>query len=233
MVGAGRPAVAERVWKNGFSEDLHARLRKLMVERQIASRGIRDARVLSAMEEIPRHLFIPPTLAASAYSDAPLPIGEGQTISQPFIVAEMTQALRLSGSEKVLEVGTGSGYQTAILCRLAREVVTVERIGPLQDGARALLEELGFANVRFRTGDGTEGAPEEAPFDRILVTAAAPGIPPPLYEQLRDGGILVIPLGERFEQELVRVRKEGGEARKAYLGGCRFVPLVGKYGFPE
>lgn len=223
--------MAELVWKDGLSEDLHARLRKLMVERHIAARGIRDARVLAAMEEVPRHLFVPPSLAASAYGDAPLPIGEGQTISQPFIVAEMTQALRLSGTEKVLEIGTGSGYQTAVLCRLAREVVTVERIGPLQEGARALLEELGFGNVRFRTGDGTEGAPEDAPFDRVLVTAAAPAIPPPLFEQLRDGGIMVVPLGERYEQELIRVRKAGGEARKEYLGGCRFVPLVGKYGF--
>jgi protein-L-isoaspartate(D-aspartate) O-methyltransferase len=203
-----------------------------MVAEQIRARGIRDERLLAVMEEIPRHRFLPPHLADRAYEDGPLPIGEGQTISQPYIVAQMTQALRLAGTEKVLEIGTGSGYQTAILCRLAGEVVTVERYAVLHATAEELLRELGIVNVRFRVGDGTMGVPEDAPFDRILVTAAAPEIPPPLFEQLAEGGILVIPVGGRWEQELVRVRKESGKAKTEYLGGCRFVPLVGQWGFP-
>lgn len=204
-----------------------------MVAEQIRPRGIRDERVLAAMESIPRHLFVPPYLSGRAYDDGPLPIGEGQTISQPYIVAEMTQALSLAGSEKVLEIGTGSGYQTAVLCRLAGEVVTMERIAALQTAAKIVLEELGVENVRFRTGDGTLGCPEEAPFDRIIVTAAAPGVPEPLFEQLAEGGIAILPIGERWEQELVRVTKASGKAKKDFLGGCRFVPLVGRYGFPE
>ncbi|NJD62061.1 MAG: protein-L-isoaspartate(D-aspartate) O-methyltransferase, partial [Deltaproteobacteria bacterium] len=159
--------------------------------------------------------------------------GEGQTISQPFIVAQMTEALKLTGEEKVLEIGTGSGYQTAILCRLAREVVTVERVFSLCVRAKELLGELGVENVRFRVGDGTMGVPEAAPFDRIIVTAAAPEVPPPLFEQLAEGGIMVIPLGGRWEQEMVRVRKEGGMAKKDFLGGCRFVPLIGQCGFTD
>lgn len=202
-----------------------------MVEEQIAARGISDPRILTAMLEIPRHRFIPPALAGRAYADEPLPIGGGQTISQPYIVAEMTRALQLVGREKVLEVGTGSGYQAAILARLAREVVTIERLEELQQAARSVLEELGIQNVRFFAGDGSLGVPEEAPFDRIMVTAAAPDVPPPLFEQLGEKGILVLPVGGRWEQELVRVWKEGGAARKEYLGGCRFVPLVGRWGF--
>jgi protein-L-isoaspartate(D-aspartate) O-methyltransferase len=178
----------------------------------------------------PRHRFVPPTWPA--YDDS-LPIGEGQTISQPYIVAQMTQALRLTGKEKVLEVGTGSGYQTALLCLLAREVVTVERYAVLHSAAEELLRELGIENVRYRVGDGTMGVPEEVPFDRIIVTAAAPDVPPPLFEQLADGGILVIPIGGRWEQDLVRVRKAGGKAEKDFLGGCRFVPLIGQCGFSK
>jgi len=208
-------------------------LRHRMVAEQIKARGIRDDRILAAMEEIPRHRFIPPHLAAKAYEDGPLPIGEGQTISQPYIVAEMTQALRLTGAEKVLEIGTGSGYQTAILCRLAREVVTIERFAVFSDAAEEILRELGLENVRFRVGDGTMGVPEEAPFDRILVTAAAPKVPAPLFEQLGEGGILVIPVGGRWEQNLIRVRKQSGKAKEEFLGGCRFVPLVGRCGFTE
>lgn len=204
-----------------------------MVAEQLAARGIRDERLLDVMREIPRHLFIPPSLAPRAYEDGPLPIGEGQTISQPYIVAEMTQALALTGTEKVLEIGTGSGYQTAILSRLAREVVTIERIAPLSERARAILLEVGAANVRFRVGDGTLGSPEDAPFDRILVTAASPDVPRPLFEQLTEGGTMLIPIGGRWEQDLCRVRKVQGALRREYLGGCRFVPLVGQCGFDE
>jgi protein-L-isoaspartate(D-aspartate) O-methyltransferase len=213
--------------------DRFAVLRHRMVAEQIKARGIRDERLLAAMLEIPRHRFVPPHLADRAYDDGPLPIGEGQTISQPYIVAQMTHALRLTGKEKVLEVGTGSGYQTALLCLLAGEAVTVERYAVLHSAAKELLRELGLENVRYRVGDGTMGVPEEAPFDRILVTAAAPDVPGPLFEQLADGGILVIPIGGRYEQELVRVRKVGGAATKEFLGGCRFVPLIGQCGFSE
>lgn len=202
-----------------------------MVEMQIAARGIRDERLLDVMREIPRHLFIPQGLEGRAYDDEPLPIGEGQTISQPYIVAQMTEALLLGGNEKVLEIGTGSGYQTAILARLARAVVTVERIEALGGGARGALEQLGIGNVTFYSRDGTLGVPEEAPFDRVIVTAAAPDIPVPLFEQMKDEGIMVIPVGGRFEQELLRVRKRDGKAVKGFLGGCRFVPLVGAHGF--
>lgn len=214
-------------------KERYALLRQRMVAEQIRARGIRDERILAAMGEIPRHRFVPPHLTDRAYDDGPLPIGEGQTISQPYIVAQMTQALRLAGTEKVLEVGTGSGYQTALLCALAREVVSVERFAVLYAAAEELLRELGVENVRFRVGDGTMGVPEEAPFDRILVTAAAPEVPAPLFEQLADGGILVIPIGGRWEQDLLRVRKEGGAAKKEFLGGCRFVPLIGQCGFGE
>jgi len=214
-------------------KDPFAAKRRRMVAEQIRARGIHNERLLAAMEEIPRHLFVPSFLLERAHDDGPLPIGEGQTISQPYIVAEMTAALALAGTEKVLEIGTGSGYQTAILCRLAREVVTVERIASLQSSAERILRELGVENVRFRTGDGTLGIPDEAPFDRILVTAAAPSVPPPLFEQLAEGGIAVLPIGGRWEQELVRVTKESGKMRKDFLGGCRFVPLIGQCGFPD
>lgn len=207
--------------------------RHRMVEEQIRARGIHDERLLAAMRDIPRHRFVPTILSTRAYDDGPLPIGESQTISQPYIVAEMTDALKLSGSEKVLEIGTGSGYQTAILRGLAREVVTVERLHLLQTSAEKTLRELGIEDVRFRIGDGSLGIPDEAPFDRIIVTAAAPGVPPPLFAQLSNGGILVIPIGGRWEQNLLRVTKENGKERKEFLGGCRFVPLIGQYGFPD
>ena len=202
-----------------------------MVEDQLKSRRIRDERLLSVMREIPRHRFVPPDLAPRAYEDGPLPIGEGQTISQPYIVAEMTEALHLSGNEKVLEIGTGSGYQTAILGRLSEIVVTVERLESLSQTARTKLASLGIENVLFRVGDGTLGAPEDAPFDRVIVTAASPHVPEPLFAQMREGGIMVIPIGGRWEQDLVSVRKEQGAPRKEYLGGCRFVPLLGEHGF--
>lgn len=215
------------------SEESLARMRRIMVEEQVAARGIRDVRLLAAMREIPRHRFVPRSLAARSYDDCPLPIGEGQTISQPYIVAEMTEALSLTSDEKMLEIGTGSGYQTAILCRLAREVVTTERIASLSLSAQRILRSLGVENVVFRVGDGTLGSIEDAPFDAILVTAGAPEVPVPLAEQLAEGGVLVIPIGSRWEQELVRIRKEEGSLRREYLGGCRFVPLVGEYGFSE
>ncbi len=204
-----------------------------MVSEQLVPRGIRDERLLAAMREIPRDRFVPPSLVHQAYADAPLPIGEGQTISQPFIVAEMTQLLELSGTEKVLEIGTGSGYQTAVLCRLSREVVTVERVAALSDGARKILGELGMTNVVFRVGDGTLGSPDDAPFDRVIVTAASPDVPAPLFEQLVEGGVMVIPMGGRWEQELCVVRKESGTLRKETMGGCRFVPLLGRWGFGD
>jgi len=209
-------------------EDL---LRLRMVEEQIRRRGIRDERVLSAMGEVPRHLFVPPELRRLAYSDEPLPIGEGQTISQPFIVAEMTAALRLSGTEKVLEVGTGSGYQTAILARLCREVVSVERIPSLSAEAERRLATLGIRNVAYVVGDGSLGCPAHAPFDRILSAAASPSIPDPWLDQLSEEGIVVLPVGDRFEQALTRVtRARGGDVTEV-LGGCRFVPLLGEHGF--
>ncbi|MEW6721534.1 MAG: protein-L-isoaspartate(D-aspartate) O-methyltransferase [Thermodesulfobacteriota bacterium] len=206
-------------------------LRWKMVEDQIRRRGIRDERVLSAMREIPRHLFVPPAMRHRAYADDPLPIGEGQTISQPFIVAEMTAAMRLTGKEKVLEIGTGSGYQTAILARLASRVVTVERIPSLASGAERRLKEMGVTNVDFVTGDGTLGYRSLAPYDRILSAAASPSVPPPWLEQLAEGGILVLPMGGRLGQELLRVTKRGGEAVREYLGACIFVPLIGKHGY--
>jgi protein-L-isoaspartate(D-aspartate) O-methyltransferase len=206
-------------------------LRRRMVEEQIRQRGIRDQRVLSVMEEVPRHLFIPEEIRHRAYADEPLPIGEGQTISQPFIVAEMTAALRLSGTEKVLEIGTGSGYQTAILARLCRDLVTVERLPSLSAAARKRLEALGIGNVTFVVGDGSLGSPEHAPFDRILSAAASPSVPGPWISQLSEGGVIVLPTGGRHEQELTRVTRGGGRIGSEVLGGCRFVPLVGMHGF--
>ncbi len=208
-------------------------LRRQMVEEQIRRRGIRDERVLSAMEEVPRHLFVPPGMRPMAYADEPLPIGEGQTISQPFIVAEMTAALRLSGTEKILEIGTGSGYQTAILAKLCRVVVSVERIAFLSSQASGRLSDLAIDNVVYVVGDGSRGSPEHAPFDRILSAAASPAVPPPWMEQLAEGGITVLPLGGRRGQDLVRVTKRAGKPVMEMLGGCVFVPLIGEHGFRE
>jgi protein-L-isoaspartate(D-aspartate) O-methyltransferase len=208
-------------------------LRRRMVQEQIRARGVRDGRVLSAMEEVPRHLFVPPGLRDAAYEDGPLPIGDGQTISQPFIVAEMTQALRLEGTERVLEVGTGSGYQTAILSRLCREVVTVERLAGLSEASRKRLEGQGVRNVVYVVGDGSLGCPEHSPYDRILSAAASPDVPPPWFDQLAEGGIIVLPVGGRLEQVLARVTKREGKTRTEVLGGCRFVPLLGAFGFKE
>lgn len=206
-------------------------LRRAMVEEQICERGITDPRVLEAMLAVPRHLFVPEECAATAYADQPLPIGDGQTISQPFMVAAMTEALELTGNERVLEVGTGSGYQAAVLSLLAREVYTIENHAALGLAAQQRLTELGYANVHVHAGDGTLGLPELAPFDAIVVTAAAPRIPPPLLEQLASGGRLVIPVGGSDHQELLQVRKSGNETTSRALHACRFVPLFGRYGW--
>ena len=211
----------------------HADLRHAMVREQILGRGIRDPRLLDALRAVPRHLFVSAASASSAYADMPLPIGEGQTISQPFMVAAMTNALQLSGHERVLEVGTGSGYQAAILSLLAREVHTIENHPALARDAAERLARLGYTNVSVHEGDGTLGWPAAAPYDAILVSAAAPSIPPPLLEQLFDGGRLVIPVGDTAQQELLRVRKPAGPHPPEVLHYCRFVPLVGRHGWPD
>jgi protein-L-isoaspartate(D-aspartate) O-methyltransferase len=205
------------------------RERARMVDEQLVKRGITDARVLETMRKVPRHLFVQEAFHDRAYGDHPLPIGEEQTISQPFIVALMTSLLRLTGREKVLEIGTGSGYQTAVLAGLARRVCSIERIPSLAARARALLESLGYTNVWVRVGAGTLGWPDEAPFDRILVAAGGPGIPPPLFDQLAEGGRMVLPVGETTGQTLTVVEKIGGEKRVQAHGDCSFVKLVGKY----
>ncbi len=202
-----------------------------MVEEQIVSRGIKDAKLIAAMKKIPRHLFLEEALQNQAYSDHPLPIGEKQTISQPYMVALMTEALLLSGKEKVLEIGTGSGYQTAILAELSEKVFSIERIRSLAIRARKLLYELGYFNVEIKIFDGTFGWIEERPFDAIIVTAGSPDIPQPLIDQLAMGGRLVIPVGDAFVQDLFRVTKAEEGIKKEDLGGCRFVKLIGKYGW--
>jgi len=207
--------------------------RKRMVAEQLVPRGIKDPRVLAAMRKVPRHFFMDPDMRSVAYSDRPLPIGEEQTISQPYIVALMTEALQLQGSEKVLEIGAGSGYQAAILAELARRVYTVERIPDLLERARSILEELGYGNVSFKLGDGTLGWEEFQPYDAIIVTAGAPRIPEPLYRQLADRGRMLIPVGNRYGQEMLKIVKEGDQMVKERLGGCRFVALRGEEGWRE
>ena len=202
-----------------------------MVEEQIFSRGIKDAKLIEAMKKIPRHLFVEEALQSQAYNDHPLPIGEKQTISQPYMVALMTEALLLTGREKVLEIGTGSGYQTAILAELSEKVFSIERIRPLAIRARKLLYELGYFNVEIKIFDGTLGWMEESPFDVIVVTAGSPDIPQTLLDQLAIGGKLVIPVGDAFVQDLIRVIKTEEGVKKEDLGGCRFVKLIGKYGW--
>jgi len=202
-----------------------------MVELQLRRRGIADERVLEAMGRVPRELFLPEELRGYAYADGALPIGYGQTMSQPYIVATICQLLELSGSERVLDVGTGSGYQAAVLAELAHEVVTIERFPELARVARASLAEAGYERVVVLVGDGSLGAPEHAPFDAVAVAAAAPSVPPALYEQLRIGGRLVVPRGSRWGQDLVQVvRTETGPVERAFVP-CRFVPLVGAEGF--
>ncbi|NSW86687.1 MAG: protein-L-isoaspartate(D-aspartate) O-methyltransferase [Syntrophobacteraceae bacterium] len=205
--------------------------RDRMVETQLISRGIRNPRVLEAMRKVPRHLFVDEALRDQAYSDYPLPIGDKQTISQPYIVALMTETLDLQGHEKVLEIGTGSGYQAAILAELADRVFTIERYPNLAYRANQVLQKLGYKNIVTRVADGTLGWPDEAPFDGILVTAGAPRIPQPLVDQLAPEGRLVIPLGDRLSQELALVERTEKGIHQTYLGGVRFVDLVGKWGW--
>nr|Q74CZ5.2 RecName: Full=Protein-L-isoaspartate O-methyltransferase; AltName: Full=L-isoaspartyl protein carboxyl methyltransferase; AltName: Full=Protein L-isoaspartyl methyltransferase; AltName: Full=Protein-beta-aspartate methyltransferase; Short=PIMT [Geobacter sulfurreducens PCA] len=203
-----------------------------MVESQIIARGVSDRRVIEAMLKVPRHVFVEEAMAAQAYSDTPLPIGEKQTISQPYMVALMTELLELKGKEKVLEIGTGSGYQAAILAVMADRVYTVERIRPLALRARKALDSLGLLNVNIKMSDGTVGWEDEAPFDAIIVTAGAPDIPQQYIDQLKPGGRLVIPVGTQFEQVLVRVvKQEDGSVERENITGCRFVKLVGKFGW--
>jgi protein-L-isoaspartate(D-aspartate) O-methyltransferase len=205
--------------------------RDLMVEQQMESRGISDGRVLDAMRSVPRHLFVPAARRDRAYEDTPLPLGEGQTISQPYIVAWMSQLLELKGEENVLEVGTGSGYQAAILGVIARQVFTIERIPALADSARKLLGELGLDNVEVVEGDGSGGLEEHAPYDAILVAAGSPGIPHALIDQLVEGGRLVIPVGPSSMQMLTVVTKRHGKTETREAGTCVFVPLVGTHGW--
>lgn len=209
----------------------YAAAAKEMVQKQLVSRRITDGRVLAAMEEVPRHLFVEKSLRDEAYDDTPLPIGQGQTISQPYMVAVMTQLLQLKGDERVLEIGTGSGYQAAILTRLCRWVYTIEAIEKLSNQARQAIALCGYPNITFMVGDGTKGWPSESPFDGIIVTAGAPDIPRPLVEQLREGGVLVIPVGDRWSQTLKRVIKTAKGFDVENHTGCRFVDLIGEHGW--
>ncbi len=198
-----------------------------MVKQQLMTRGIKDERVLAVFDKLPRHLFVSPEQKHLAYRDHPLALDQDQTISQPYIVALMTESLKLRGHEKVLEIGTGSGYQTAILAELAARVYTIERLSTLAEKAKKTLREMGYKNICFKTGDGTQGWPEKAPFDGILVAAAPENIPPPLLEQLAPtGGRMVIPLGDAIHQELVLLSKDQENMTRRNLCGCRFVPLI-------
>lgn len=207
--------------------------RERMVKNQLIPRGITDDRVLKAMSKVHRHLFVDEALAGEAYNDHPLPIGHKQTISQPYIVALMTQALELTGQEKTLEIGTGSGYQTAILAELSRMVYTIERIRPLMIKSKELLERLNYTNIRFKAFDGTLGWKEYAPYDAIMVTAGAPKLPQPLLEQLADGGRMIIPIGNKYSQDLIKVTRIKNSYKQENLGGCRFVDLIGVHGWKD
>ncbi len=207
--------------------------REKMVREQLLSRDIVDKRTLSAMSEVPRHCFVDDALAIRAYGDHPLPIGAGQTISQPYIVAYMTQALQLQGNEKVLEIGTGSGYQAAVLSRLCRRVYTVERINSLLAGARKVFDRLRYYNIRSKLADGTLGWPDNGPYDAIIVTAGGPEIPEPLIAQLADQGRLVMPIGDQRVQELKLLTKEEDQVEIRNLASVRFVDLVGEYGWKD
>ncbi len=211
----------------------YKKLRERMVRDQFIARGITDQRVLAAFYKVEREKFVPSEVRNNAYEDFPLSIGEGQTISQPYMVALMTQSLELKGDERVLEIGTGSGYQTAILAELARKVYSVERMRALAERARKLLEKLGYSNVKILLGDGTLGWEESSPYDRILVTAGAREIPQPLTDQLEEGGVMVIPVGNSYSQDLEVVRKRKNHIETATVEKCVFVPLIGKYGWDE
>ena len=212
-------------------EERYSRLRNEMVDYQIAARGIRDPRVLAAMREIPRHLFVPVQIRSSSYDDSPLPIGEGQTISQPFIVAFMTELLEPAAGDRVLEIGSGSGYQAAILSRLVASVTSIERLPGVAALAGKNLAAVSAGNVKVVVGDGTLGWKEDAPYNGILVTAAAPSVPPALIEQLAEGGRLVAPVGDRDIQQLVKMTRKGGRIGEERYGGVRFVPLIGQEGW--
>ncbi len=207
--------------------------REKMVKNQLVPRGITDPGVLKAMRKVPRHLFVEEAFVGEAYNDHPLPIGHQQTISQPYIVALMTQALELTGKEKTLEIGTGCGYQTAILAELSEKVYTIERIRPLMERARALLAELKYPNIIFSAFDGTIGWKEYEPYDAIMVTAGAVKIPQPLLEQLADGGRMIIPIGDKTSQELIKITRDKDHDDRKSLGGCRFVDLIGIHGWNE
>jgi len=209
----------------------YKRLRDEMVQNQIEARGINDPRVLAAFRKIPRHLFVSEALMDQAYGDFPLPIGEQQTISQPFIVAEMTQALELHKDDRVLEIGTGSGYQAAILSEIVFRVYTIERIYPLYVKTRKLFDKLQYHNIVTKYSDGTAGWSDESPFDAIIVTAGAPDIPETLIKQLAIGGRMVIPVGNQFSQDLMKVSKDNIGIHTSSLGGCRFVKLMGEHGW--
>jgi protein-L-isoaspartate(D-aspartate) O-methyltransferase len=213
--------------------DYYQSLRDEMVEHQLKARGICEKRVLEAMRRVPRHLFVPPVRRDRAYDDTPLPLGEGQTISQPYMVAWMTELLGLEGDETILEVGTGSGYQAAILGVLAKKVYTIERLPMLADAARRLLAELSLDNVEVVVGDGSKGLEEHVPYDGILVTAGSPSVPQVLVEQLADGGRLVIPVGPASMQVLTVITRHGSEVETREMGSCVFVPLVGIYGWEK
>jgi protein-L-isoaspartate(D-aspartate) O-methyltransferase len=211
--------------------DPYGELRRRMVDEQLAGQGIGDRRVLEALREVPRHLFVPEAQVSQAYENHPVAIGEGQTISQPYMVACMSQALSLQGGEKILEIGSGSGYQTAVLKALGGDVYTVERVPELSERARRNVERSGYSGVQYRIGDGSRGWPEAAPFDRIIVTAGAPSVPLPLVEQLRDGGSMVIPVGGEDEQELLLVRRGQGRVTRERICTCVFVKLWGEEGW--
>lgn len=213
------------------TQDPFLKQRLSMVETQIAARGVKDPAVLEAMRQVPRHLFVPGDQVDQAYEDHPLPIGYGQTISQPYIVARMTEELGLKGDEKVLEIGTGSGYQTAILAELARKVYSVERIPALLPKAKKVLDQLGYHNVLIKLDDGTWGWKEHAPFDAIIITAGTPVIPEPLLEQLADPGVMIVPVGDEYFQTLTRITKKDGKVETRYLEGVRFVKLIGEHGW--
>ncbi len=212
----------------------YQRLRESMVKNQIEARGISDTKVLAAMRKVPRHLFVSEALMDQAYTDGPLPIGEYQTISQPYIVAHMTQSLELGKNDRVLEIGTGSGYQAAILAQIVFRVYTIETIRTLHMQARRLFDSLNYSNIVTRYGDGTLGWKDESPFDAIIVTAGAPEIPEPLVDQLAVGGRMVLPVGDRTVQEMVKLTKDQNDViHQSKLGGCRFVKLVGDYGWEK
>jgi protein-L-isoaspartate(D-aspartate) O-methyltransferase len=209
----------------------YERQRQEMVKRQIEARGVTDPKVLAAMRKVPRHLFVSDALRDQAYGDFPLPIGEQQTISQPYIVAEMTQALQPGKDDRILEIGTGSGYQAAILAEIVFRVYTIEKIYTLYTKSRKLFDKLHYHNIVTKYSDGTSGWEDESPFDGIIVTAGSPGIPKPLVSQLALGGRMVIPVGDLYSQELIKLYKDEHGIHKTNLGGCRFVKLVGEYGW--